>query len=42
MTLARRTLLALSIALATALAVAMLAIGDAGSRPPGIETLLSD
>jgi hypothetical protein len=39
MTLVRRTLLALCIALATALAVASLAIIDAGSRPEGFEKL---
>jgi len=39
MTLARRTLLTLFIALATALAVAGLAFIDAGIRPAGIEKL---
>jgi hypothetical protein len=39
MTLARRTLLAFVIALATALAVAGLTIIDAGSRSHSVETL---
>jgi hypothetical protein len=42
MTLVRRALLALGIALATAFAVAGLAIIDASSRPQGFEKLHRD
>ena len=42
MTLVRRALLAFCIALATALAIAGLAIIDANSRPQGFEKLHQD